>query len=1088
MRRFSVLLVSLLASASAEAQVYYGSIVGTVEDQSGGIVPSAAVTITNVATSQSRETATDPVGRYSIVNVLPGRYELRVSAAGFKTFSRSGLEVTINTVTRADVKLEVGAITEQVTVEASAAVLQTDKADVHVELSSREITTLTLPNYRNYQSLINLVPGATPAGFQNAVIDTPGRALTTNINGTNRNNNTTRLDGAANINLWLPHHVHYVPPAETIETVNITTNSFDAEQGMAGGAATTVITKSGTNDLHGVAFWYHDNQQLRARHFFSREPGKPKNIINIPGATLGGPIVKNKLFFFGGWEGMRQRVNRSGLYTVPTEPQRRGDFSGFASLIYDPATGDSSGRGRQAFANNIVPLARQSAATRKMVDLTPLPNQPGVTANYYASDTQAFSRGNYDIKINWNRNDRHSIWGKYGAMAAEVVCRQSLGAAGGPGLCDGGHGIGDTLDQVATVGHSWVITPTFLIDGTLGWTRRGQEVRGADFGRHFGLETLGIPGTNGPDIRQSGMPAFAVTGYTTLGNGDAWIPLTRGDQSWTFTTNLNRIHGGHDMRFGFEAVHHHLNHWSPHWDFGPQGRFSFDGGGTALNGGASPGQYNAYAQFLLGLPATMGKTVQFLKLTALEWQFGGYFRDRWQVTQKLTLTLGMRYEYYPLMTRAHGGIERYEGNSNLLYLGGLGGQPKNVGVTTSKRLFAPRLGFAYRATASTVIRTGYGITYNPMALARPLQGFYPLMIVAGFPAPNAFQPVSSVDRGIPEVCCPDISQGVLSVPGPTLVRTPGEGLLKRGYIQSWNFVIERKLPAELLVSAGYIGTQTIRSFADLDVNAAQQPGTGQAGRPHFARHGRTAQTLLFQGYLSANYHSLQLALNRPFRGGLFLKGAYTFSKAINFTDEDGWASVGWHAPSVFSRNRAPAGYHIPQILQLGFSYALPLGRGKRLAPDGVGAAVLGGWQVNGVFSSYQGRPFTVSASGASLNMPGNSQTADQVKPIVERLGAIFDTPFYDPAAFRPVTEVRFGTSGRNILRGPGVVNLDMSLFREFRLAERWRLELRTEAFNLTNTPHFSNPAANASVPASFMRITSATRDERQFRFGVRLSF
>ena len=272
------------------------------------------------------------------------------------------------------------------------------------------------------------------------------------------------------------------------------------------------------------------------------------------------------------------------------------------------------------------------------------------------------------------------------------------------------------------------------------------------------------------------------------------------------------------------------------------------------------------------------------------------------------------------------------------------------------------------------------------------------------------------------------------------------------------------------------------------MNAAQQPGTGQAGRPHFARHGRTAQTLLFQGYLSANYHSLQLALNRPFRGGFFLKGAYTFSKAINFTDEDGWASVGWHAPSVFSRNRAPAGYHIPQILQLGFSYALPLGRGKRLATDGVGAAVLGGWQVNGVFSSYQGRPFTVSASGASLNMPGNSQTADQVKPIVERLGAIFDTPFYDPAAFRPVTEVRFGTSGRNILRGPGVVNLDMSLFREFRLAERWRLELRTEAFNLTNTPHFSNPAANASVPASFMRITSATRDERQFRFGLRLSF
>ena len=1088
MKPSTVLLVCLLVCLPAEAQVFYGSIVGTVLDQSGAVVPKGTVTITNTATGQSRETTTDQEGRYSIINVLPGIYDLKVSVPGFKTLTRPGMEVTINTVTRADVNLEVGAISEQVTVEATGAVLQTDKTDVHAELGSQAISALPLPNYRNYQSLINLVPGATPAGFQNAVIDTPGRALTTNINGTNRNNNTTRLDGAANINLWLPHHVHYVPPSETVETVNISTNNFDAEQGMAGGAAITVTTKSGTNDLHGVAFWYHDNQRLRARYFFAREPGKPKNIINIPGGTLGGPIIKNKLFVFGGWEGMRQRVNRSGLYTVPTEPQRRGDFSSFTSLIYDPTTGDQLGRGRQAFAGNLVPLARQSSAMRKLVDLTPLPNQPGVTANYYASDTQVFDRDSYDIKINWNRSEKHSVWGKYGAMNASVLCKQSLGAAGGPGLCDGGHGLGHTLDQIATIGHSWVISPTFLIDGTLGWTRRGQDVRGADYGKNTGLETLGIPGTNGPDIRQSGMPPFSATGYTTLGNPDAWNPVFRNDQSYTFTTNLNRIHGAHDMRFGFEALHHHLNHWNPHWQYGPRGAFDFGGGVTALNGGASPNQYNAYAQFLLGLPSSMGKSIQFLKLSALEWQFGWYFRDRWQVTPKLTLTLGTRYEYYPLMTRGHGGIERYDAKTNLLYLGGLGGQPKNVGVITSKRLFAPRLGIAYRATRSMVILTGYGITYNPMALARPLQGFYPLMIVAGFPGPNSFQPFAAIERGIPEACCPDINKGVLSVPAPTLVRTPGEGLLKRGYIQSWNFIVEQKVPADFLVSVGYVGTQSVHSFADLDLNAAQQPGAGEAGRPQFAALGRTAQTLLFQGYLSANYHSLQLAVNRPFRGGLLIKGAYTFSKAINFTDEDGWASVGWNAPSVFARNRAPAGYQIPHILQLGYSYAFPFGKGKRLAAEGVAAAILGGWQVNGVFSSFHGRPFTVSASGASLNMPGNSQTADQVKPTVEKLGAIFDTPFYDPAAFSPVTQVRFGSSGRNILRGPGVVNLDTSLFREFRVAERWRIEFRTEAFNLSNTPHFGNPAANASVPASFMKITGATRDERQFRFGLRLSY
>ena len=1085
---YSVIFCLLLLCGQCAAQVFYGSVVGTVEDQTGAVVPGAVVTVTNVATGQSREVTTDAEGRYSIVSLLAGTYTLKVSANGFKTLTRAGTDVTINTVTRADLKLEVGALADQVTVEASGAVLQTDKSDVHTELGSQAITNLPLPNYRNYQSLVNLVPGATPAGFQNSVMDTPGRALTTNINGTNRNNNTTKLDGAANVNLWLPHHVHYVPPAETVETVNISTNNFDAEQGMAGGAAVVVTTKSGTNEFHGAAFAYHDNQHLKARNFFAREPDKPKNIDNIDGGAIGGPIVKNKLFFFGGWEGMRQRVNRAGFYTVPTDPQRRGDFSSFGTTLYDPLTGDASGRGRQPFANAMIPTSRQSAIIRKMVDITPLPNQPGVTANYYASDTQAFNRDNYDLKINWNRNENHSIWGKYGGMKAEVLCKQSLGAAGGPGLCDGGHGKGNTLDQIATLGHSWVISPTFLMDGTFGWTRRGQAVLGADYGKNFGLDTLGIPGTNGPDIRQSGIPPFAPSGYTTLGNSDAWIPVYRNDQSYTFTTNFNRIVSGHDIRFGFESLHHHLNHWNPHWAYGPRGSFDFGGGATALNGGPSPNQFNGYSQFLLGLPSSMGKSIMFLKLTAFEWQFGGYFRDRWQVTPKLTLTLGLRYEYYPLMTRAHEGIERYDAATNLLYLGGLGGQPENVGVTTSKRLFAPRVGIAYRANSSTVIRTGYGITYNPMALARPLQGFYPLMIVAGFPGPNSYTPIGPIERGIPEACCPDISKGVLTVPAATLVRTPGQGMLKRGYIESWNFIVERKLPAEFLVSAGYVGTQTIHSFADLDLNAAQQPGTGLAGEPQYAAFGRTAQTLLLQGYLNANYHSLQVSVNRAFRNGLLLKGAYTFSKAIDYTDEDGWASVGWNAPSVFSRNRALAGYDIPHILQLGYSYEFPFGKGKKMAVQGVSAAVLGGWQINGVFSAYSGRPFTVGASGASLNMPGNTQTADQAKPVVEKLGQIFDGPFYDPAAFKPVTDVRFGTSGRNILFGPGVVNLDFSLFREFRMSERWKLEFRSEAFNLTNTPHFGNPSTNASNPASFMRITSAARDERQLRFGLRASF
>ena len=312
----------------AHAQVLYGSIVGTVLDQTGAAVPSATVTITNKETQQSRETATDDGGRYSFVNVLPGTYDIKVSATGFRVLTQSDIAVTQNTVSRADLKLEVGQLTEQVTVEASATLLQTDKSDTHAEIGMKAVSTLPLPGYRNYQSLMNLVPGATPTAFQNSLTDTPGRALTTNINGANRNSNVTRIDGATSVNVWLPHHVGYVAPEETIQTVNITTGSADAEQGMAGGAAITVITKSGTNDLHGSAFEFHDDHHLKARPFFAVT--KPVSIYNNFGGTVGGPIRKNKIFYFLSFDGTRQKQGATGRYTVPTADQRNGDFSAYS--------------------------------------------------------------------------------------------------------------------------------------------------------------------------------------------------------------------------------------------------------------------------------------------------------------------------------------------------------------------------------------------------------------------------------------------------------------------------------------------------------------------------------------------------------------------------------------------------------------------------------------------------------------------------------------------------------------------------------------------------------------------------------------
>ncbi|HET8548873.1 MAG TPA: carboxypeptidase-like regulatory domain-containing protein, partial [Bryobacteraceae bacterium] len=695
----------------APAQVLYGSVVGTVTDQTNAAVPNATVKVTNTSTGLSRQATTDSGGNYSIPNLLEGNYDVTVTASGFRPVTHQNVNVRINSVTNADVRMEVGAVTESVTVQASAAVLQTTKSDVNANLESRAIENLPLSGYRNFQTLVNLVPGATPVRFQNAVIDTPQRDLSTNVNGQERGANNTRVDGAANILVTMPHHMVYVPPVESIEEVNVATGSFDAEQGMTGGAAVTVSTKSGTNQFHGSAFAMHSNNAFRSMTWDenrTRTTKKPKGIRNIDGASLGGPIRKGKLFFFGDWEGTFERVGRSVLFSVPTDDFRTGDFSrklgaqvldssGNAimvptteggstplrqGMVFDPFTGNLNGTGRSVFSSggriNVIPASRLNPATTKLLALVPRPNQSGDISNYFQTGTQRFNRNNVDAKVNWNRNEKNLIWFKYSVMAALVHGDYGLGAAGGGCLCDGGVGDGDTLTQLATIGQTYTFSPNFLIDGTLGWTRFGQSVIPPDVGTNFGSETLGIPGTNGPDVRESGIPAFSFSDYSTLGNTEGWNPLWRNDQSYTLNTNASWMKGAHEIRFGFDFLHHLMNHWQPELGDGPRGALSFGSAVTALNPaalaasvgfrGGTPSfenSWNSLAGFLLGTPTHAGKSSQFIKMDSLENQWALYVRDRWRATQKLTLNLGLRWELYPNRTRSAGlGIESYDPNTN----------------------------------------------------------------------------------------------------------------------------------------------------------------------------------------------------------------------------------------------------------------------------------------------------------------------------------------------------------------------------------------------------------------------------------------
>ena len=1100
--RLTIVTIGILLAVStlARAQVLYGALVGRVADQSGAVLPNAKVTVTNQATGVQREATTDDQGAYAFRDLQVGVYDVQIAQTGFKSYTKSNVNIALNSIVREDVQMSVGGATETVTITAAAPALQTDRADVSNQLDKGQITNLPLPAGRNFQQLYKLIPCASAPADAHSDAGNPQRALITNFNGVSHSNNNTRLDGATVSYPWLPHIVAYVPPQDAIEVVNIVTNSFDAEQGMAGGAAVNVQIKSGTNQFHGSMHEFHTNSRMKARNYFYYQPGTlPKNIFNQYGGTFGGPVIKNKLFFFGSWEGTRRRQNASAFRTLPTAALRQGDFSGTGARIYDPATGNANGTGRTLFPNDRIPANRIDPIALKLIALIPQPNQlAGATPanNYFASGTYEFNRDNYDFKVNYNPNEKSTLYVRYSISPSDIFDPPSLGAAGGDALAGGQPGNAPGRVQSTAIGGTYTLSPTLLLDGNIGFTRQRLGAQNVDIDKNYGLEELGIPGTNGPDRLQGGYPRFVISGFSSIGNPNVSNPFLFRDNQYVAAGNLSWSRGAHNLRFGGEYTYYTINHFQPQSANGPRGGFTFSGGLTALNGGAAPNLYNGWADFLLGMPQSMGKDLQNINPAAVRMPgWGIYARDQWQVNRKLTLNFGTRFERYPFAERDHRGAERYDVDLDRVLIGGLGSTPRDTGVDVGIGQFAPRFGIAYRATDKTVIRLGYGISVDPNSF-RAMRDAYPATISLQISGATTFQPAGALRTGLPEILRPDLSSGVIAMPANIgTVTFPKE--YNRGYNQSLNLTIQRDIGWGFTAQAGYVNSRAIRQVANVNINAGE-PGLGNAGRA-LARYGRIANISSYMPFNSSNYHSLQTQLNRRLNPDAQIGVTYTFSKTLNYADQSD-SGLTFQSVSQWRRNYAPAGFDRTHNFQLYGVYALPFGAGRRWATGGPASWFAGGWQFNSILSKLSGTPFTVTSAGTSLNAPGNTQTADQVKSEVKILGGIGrGTPYFDPTAFLPVTAVRYGTLGRNTMRGPGSFNLDASLFRNFKITERWTLQFKSEVFNLTNTPTFNNPGNNASSPTrnpdgsiintnGFSEITSAAGTERQFRFALKLSF
>jgi len=1119
-----VVLASFAAAPAATAQILYGNVVGVVRDSSGAVMPGVTVTIVNKDTNLTREATTNADGAYSVINLLPGPYEVKFSLSGFRDMARNNVPVTIGEISRVDVAMEVGTVSESVLVVGESPLLQTDKADVHTSLKAEDLTNMPLNRYRNFQALLNLAPGTTPMAFGNAETDTPARSLATNVNGQANTNNSTRTDGATNMNIWLPNHVMYVSPAETIDTVDVSTSSFDAEQGMAGGGAVTVVTKSGTNMFRGSALEYYNSDKLNAKpYFFGSGPAPEKLPVktNNYGATLGGPIRRNKVFFFGSFEGYKRRQSIFTFFNVPDAALRAGDFSkafntnGTQQVIYNPFTGNPDGTGRQPFANNVIPSGMINPIALKILQLFPQPNITGIgaggyTNNYQRQEDRAVDRENYDAKVNWNRTSTHQLWAKFSQMRAIVDDLSNY--LGVPTVSGSG---GNTKVYQVTAGQTWTLGATLLMDTTFGFSRQKQDVLGPDFDAgNFGLSVLGIPGTNDQgsgDQRYAGYPEFRFGGtgsgfFSQVGNRDGWNPIFRDERTYSIAHNITKVKGQHDFRGGYFLNFLYLDHWQPETG-NPRGQFIFNPNTTGLRGGPTANFYNAYASFLLGLVGQANKSVQNELMTAREWQHALYFRDRWTPSPKLTLDLGLRWEFYPIMHRADGrGIDRLDLDNSVfarkldVIIAGRGGNPQNNGMEATLNDFAPRLGGVYRLNDETVFRGGYGLTYNAQPWARPMRGHndYPVTIASTFLNAEAFAPYATLQQGIPTIVGPDLSSGRVPLDLAAGFYTPELGNIDRGYVHTWNIALERMLPFDATVEVAYVGAKGVGGYSGLDINAPQTLGVGDAGRP-FASLGRLLPIWSWGDRLRTRYNSMQVALNKRMSRGLAFKGAYTLAKAMNENDADGAASLWFNTPSELWRNWGPAGFDRRHNLQLGFVYALPWQSTNGYGS--IGRALASDWQFNGVFGAFSGNPFTMIANGGSLNTPSNNAGNTTNANLADLVGSYTitgnvgnDGAWFDPTAFAQPTGVRFGNTTRNQFYGPGGYNLDLSVFRTFPIGGTRRLEARLEAGNIFNTGVFANPQNNVTS-GTFGVVTAVANNngaafypERQIRLGVRFAF
>ncbi len=1060
----------LIVAAACWGQIERAVVVGTVTDASGSAVPGAAVLIRSVETNAETKLATDERGYYASGPLRPGRHAVTVQAAGFKTWTREVL-LDVNQRAQVDAALEVGELAEKIVVSGTAALLETQSATLGNVRTEAAIRNLPL-NGRNFIQLVWLAPGVQPGNTSNLTNGARGNQ-SASVNGARGSNNSFLIDGIYNKENSVNGNM-LLPSPDAIEEFKVQTSVTDAQFGHSGGGVINAAIKSGTNELHGSAFEFLRNSALDAKNTFDRaDKPIPPFRLNQFGGTIGGPVAlpriyngRDRTFFFGDYQGWRQRKSATYTTTVPVNALREGDFSGFPNQIFDPLTihpdPASSGRIRDQFPGNRIPASRINPVSQKLVQLYPQPMLPGLTNNIVTNPPVPFTVDQFDSRVDHRFSGADSIFARYSFQDIQRVTPSyfpapAVGAGPGNPVT-----AGDRAQQLA-LGWTHSITPAALNELRLGYSRLAQNSAPFTRGTYLANQ-LGIPGVNVSELL-SAMPSIYVSSFAGLGEA-GFVPLVKINNNFQYSDTVMLTRGIHSLRFGAEVLRRQINTF----DAGnPLGSFSFNGQFTNRGiGVATSGTGTAMADLLLGAPGSVTYTVIHGLTGDRRTEYGFFVQDDIRLSARLTLNLGLRYDLYTPNVEVADRMANFVPElGDIFPAKSQQVHGTRATVVTDKNNWAPRFGLAWRPASKTAVRAGYGVFYSsedvggdPRLAANP-----PFVGNPQFNADYAnFAAARKISDGLPAERPTSIPTKGGAAKNPIRYRPYNN---RTPYMQQWNINVQRELPSNTLVSAAYVGAKGTKLATFFDLNQAV-PGPGQVDtRRPWPDFGGYANDI--GNFGNSIYHSLQLSLEKRLSHGLMFLTSYTWGHSIDMTSQP-TGNTGMQNVRNMRAERGNSDYDMRHRWVMSWSYELPFFKQGKLA-----RTLLGGWQLNGIEYINTGLPFTPTMAGNLNTLNGTgTQRPDRVGSGVLAAGQRNATRWFDASAFKTPAPYTFGNAGRNILFGPRQVNFDLSLFKNFVFSENGKrfLQFRAEVFNAFNTPQLNNPNASIGDP-SVGRITSA---------------